>query len=45
MYVLRSSWCGEPVYIKLLLRADCTIVSLHPEASDDELDEDSNAPV
>jgi hypothetical protein len=44
LYVFRATWCGEHVYIKLLLRADCTIVSFHPEASDDELEEDTNAP-
>ena len=44
LYVFRAPWCAELLYIKLLLRADCTIVSFHPEASDDELEEDTNAP-
>ena len=39
LYVFRATWCGEAVYIKILLRAECTIISFHPEASDDELEE------
>lgn len=44
LYVFRATWCAEPVYIKLLLRTDCTIISFHPEASDDEIEEGPEAP-
>jgi hypothetical protein len=40
----RAAWCAESVYIKILLRAGCTIVSFHPEASHDEFEEGSQAP-
>lgn len=44
LYVFRTAWCAERVYIKLLLRSGCTIVSFHPEASDDEFEEGPQAP-
>jgi len=44
LYVFRTPWCGERVYLKLILRADCTIVSFHPEDSDHELEEGEDSP-
>jgi hypothetical protein len=44
LYVFRTAWCGERIYLKLLLRADCTIVSFHPEDSDHELEEGEDSP-
>jgi len=44
LYVFRAPWCGERVYLKLILRADCTIVSFHPEDSDHEREEGEDSP-
>jgi hypothetical protein len=44
LYVFRAAWCGERIYLKLLLRADCTIVSFHPEDSDHEHEEGEDSP-
>lgn len=44
LYVFRATWCGERIYLKLLLRADCTIVSFHPEGSDHELERSEGSP-
>ena len=36
MYVFKPSICGTVVYVKVVLRADCIVISFHEEEESDE---------